>query len=76
MKEATEKPNMFKTTKIFQPKLLKLKETNNFNTNENPVNVLNYTNKIKLQSYSQISKKKLEEYNVSDNSSIKEGKFS
>jgi hypothetical protein len=75
MKEARDKPNMLRTTKIFQPKLLKLKETNNFNTNENPVNVINYTNKMKLQSYSQNSKKKLEEFNVSDNSSIKEGKL-
>ena len=72
MKESIE--NKFSsTTKIFQPKLLKLRDTNNFSSNIKPNEILNYTNKNKLDKYAENSKKKLEKYDVAD--SVKEGNF-
>lgn len=72
MKDSKEK-NMSNTTKIFQPKLLKLKETDSFFTNINPMDVIISSNDHKNKTLIEQSLKKLKKFEVSSENSVNEG---
>ena len=62
------------TTKIFQPKLLKLRDTQSFHSSSTPLEVVHYSSNLNKNKTEEKAYRKLKKYDVSSIESVNEGK--